>query len=446
MSQDDLFGAPAGWYPDPLGLPQLRWWNNHAWTEQTAAARQPMVVQDTKFAWADDEPATAPEELRRDRGDRAPTAEAEPTADTLRQLEPPTAAAKIDQNTQSAPAYSAPQPEPTPAADPFAGFAPQPTPSTPEPQNPYAESAKWWETRGTDTRRAASAAASAATASSEPVANPFMQPVTTPESSSAAPTFTSLFDAQPTAPASTFAANADSLEALFGSPTAATRSRVRTPIVSSELFEATAPASKASTNTGPVWVVAVLPVLQLVVGLLLITTFGMGINTIAYDGVFLVAYLAGVLLAYFDRRTLVAAGFERPAHWAFAFATPFVYLILRARATLRDTGHGIGPLLVWIGLAVLALVSVVAIPGQLIAAVPTVFAQQIEQSVQTDAATLAGASMTVECPATPPVLPGEEITCSSTTPDGKTNPVIVTLQRSNGWISWQVIDWGVYQL
>lgn len=24
--------APAGWYRDPLGLPQLRWWNGIGWT------------------------------------------------------------------------------------------------------------------------------------------------------------------------------------------------------------------------------------------------------------------------------------------------------------------------------------------------------------------------------------------------------------------------------
>ncbi|TXK20050.1 DUF2510 domain-containing protein [Homoserinibacter sp. GY 40078] len=24
--------APAGWYRDPLGIPQLRWWNGISWT------------------------------------------------------------------------------------------------------------------------------------------------------------------------------------------------------------------------------------------------------------------------------------------------------------------------------------------------------------------------------------------------------------------------------
>ena len=26
--------APAGWYRDPLGIPQLRWWNGMAWTNR----------------------------------------------------------------------------------------------------------------------------------------------------------------------------------------------------------------------------------------------------------------------------------------------------------------------------------------------------------------------------------------------------------------------------
>ncbi len=26
--------APAGWYNDPLGIPQLRWWNGLSWTNR----------------------------------------------------------------------------------------------------------------------------------------------------------------------------------------------------------------------------------------------------------------------------------------------------------------------------------------------------------------------------------------------------------------------------
>ena len=55
---DDNFGVAAGWYPDPLGLPQLRWWDSLAWTEHTSEARAPLVVNPTTilgFADSDDD-------------------------------------------------------------------------------------------------------------------------------------------------------------------------------------------------------------------------------------------------------------------------------------------------------------------------------------------------------------------------------------------------------
>ena len=55
MFEDDVT-VPAGWYPDPMGLPQLRWWNNHAWTELTTEARPPLVMQTaSRLAYADEE-------------------------------------------------------------------------------------------------------------------------------------------------------------------------------------------------------------------------------------------------------------------------------------------------------------------------------------------------------------------------------------------------------
>jgi hypothetical protein len=30
---------PFGWYPDPTGLPMLRWWTGSAWTDQLEAPR-----------------------------------------------------------------------------------------------------------------------------------------------------------------------------------------------------------------------------------------------------------------------------------------------------------------------------------------------------------------------------------------------------------------------
>lgn len=38
---------PFGWYPDPTGLPMLRWWTGTAWTEQLESPRpelQPAIA------------------------------------------------------------------------------------------------------------------------------------------------------------------------------------------------------------------------------------------------------------------------------------------------------------------------------------------------------------------------------------------------------------------
>ncbi|WP_224763675.1 MULTISPECIES: DUF2510 domain-containing protein [unclassified Salinibacterium] len=51
MNEDG--SVQPGWYPDPLGLPQLRWWDGQAWTEHTSDARRPtgpQVVVTTTFA------------------------------------------------------------------------------------------------------------------------------------------------------------------------------------------------------------------------------------------------------------------------------------------------------------------------------------------------------------------------------------------------------------
>jgi hypothetical protein len=59
----------AGWYPDPLGMPQLRWWDGRSWTSHTSTARQAPVRAAAPAGFAD------PDEVRPRARHRATTAE-----------------------------------------------------------------------------------------------------------------------------------------------------------------------------------------------------------------------------------------------------------------------------------------------------------------------------------------------------------------------------------
>ncbi|QYH36669.1 DUF2510 domain-containing protein [Salinibacterium sp. M195] len=90
---------PAGWYPDPLGLPQLRWWDNHTWTDQISGARAPLVHQlvDRQFA---DPTEVEFETAAQIDAEPASTNIVEPPeatlTSTLRQLEAPLATDAVD--------------------------------------------------------------------------------------------------------------------------------------------------------------------------------------------------------------------------------------------------------------------------------------------------------------------------------------------------------------
>lgn len=91
---DDQFRAPAGWYPDPLGLPQLRWWNNHGWTEQVSAAPEPVLVQEPRLAWKEAEPAVIPVQ-QAPAAYRPPTPPQPKVSTSLQELEGPRPASKV---------------------------------------------------------------------------------------------------------------------------------------------------------------------------------------------------------------------------------------------------------------------------------------------------------------------------------------------------------------
>lgn len=421
MENNGFYGAPAGWYPDPLGLPQLRWWDSTAWTHQTAEARAPMVMQETTFAWPEDEAEDSRpfqdddlptrrerrEQERRDGNDVAA-----PTALTLLQLEPPSRA-----DMQEA----VPEPDPIDQSANVADAAPE---STPDPlaanraaslQNPQQES--FPSSSFGDAFSATSFAEQGTTAGHDE--SPFDG-----------------FAARSTHQ------NPQEQQTFNWTPRV---DPLNDPQYQAYLKVQTAPHSK-STNNGAVWMIALIPLLQLVLSLLVLTAFGSSGSSGIMAAIWIAPYPITIALAALDRRSLRKTGHEVTAHWLWAFLSAPIYLIARAVAAIRESGGGFGPVLVWFALGLLQVGAIVAAPGLLISTIPAVFAAQAEQSIVSDAAVI-GAKLEVTCPATPPVLIGQTFECSGVHKgSGAPYDIVVSLQRVNGWIDWRVDDWGIYTL
>jgi hypothetical protein len=383
VNDDNGFGVPAGWYPDPLGLPQMRWWDNHGWTEHTTEARAPIVIQEAKLAWADDD---AIEDLptRRERRERERGAEdggsetSVPTAESLLQLEPPS----WDELPADEPAPNIlPVPE-------FVSTTPQAAPAVAEPVAPAAPA--------------------------QPVA---AQPVVTE-------------------PAPVEYAQTPSAQ-----PTAVPAAAVHTP--GTPYAAGTAP----STNTLGAWIIALLPLVQLLGTLLVVSAAGSGgTNVGVILTILALPYFISIPFAISDQRALKRHGYDNPASWAWVFASGPIYLIARAIRIVMRAGNGFAPILVWGALVLLQIGSIVAVPGLVIAALPQVFSDQAAQSIES-AATVFGPITSVTCPTPPATVMGQEFTCTLyRIGSGQTYKVTAALERQNGWIAWEVHDWGDYSM
>jgi Protein of unknown function (DUF2510) len=380
VNDDNGFGVPAGWYPDPLGLPQMRWWDNHGWTEHTTEARAPIVIQEAKLAWADDDAIedlpTRRERRERERGSAedggSDTSVA--TAESLLQLEPPS----WDELPADEPAPNIlPVPE-------FVGAVPQEAPAVAQPIAP--------------------AATVGPTAQVQPIHTEALRT-----------------EYAQTPVAQTAAAHAP------GTPYAA----------------GTAP----STNTLGGWVIALLPLLQLLGTLLVVSAAGSGGTNVAVILTILVLpYFVSIPFAISDRRALKNHGYDSPASWLWVFLSGPIYLIARAIRIVMRAGNGFAPILVWGALVLLQIGSVVAVPGLVIAALPQTFSDQAAQSIE-NAATVFGPITSVTCPSPPATVMGQEFTCTLyRIGSGQTYKVTAALERENGWIAWQVHDWGDYSM
>ena len=408
---DDDVRVPAGWYPDPLGLPQLRWWDNHAWTEHISDARQPMMATETvasKLAFADDErPSTerpfadpaadeaeAEQELsRRERRERERELDEEP--------------ALADAGDREVP------PTPAPFADPLRSLeAPERHQVSVEEPSPAV-------------RMSASGMLDDA-----PTSAPFE--------------LDTRFDdllGEASVPRSAFAHVSESATSFI--PATPTEQQWPSQQWQTETAHART-ITDVPTSTGPAWILTLIPLYTLVVGLLLLLSgTAQTPSPIVLVMMFGIPYIAGIVLAILDYRALRNAGMEQPAHWAWAFLTAGIYLVARLTRTVRESGTGFGPLFTFLVLGLSLIIANVAVPGLVIQLAPASFAHQAEIEIMQSGSSL-GIELVATCPAMPPLIPQQSFVCQAHKPGSATYDVTVSLQRSNGWIAWRVDDWGVF--
>jgi len=194
-----------------------------------------------------------------------------------------------------------------------------------------------------------------------------------------------------------------------------------------------------------VWTIALLPMLQLLMSLLVLAAFSTTPNAAIMAAIWLIPYPVSIALAVFDSLSLRRRGVDRPASWLWALGTAPLYLIARAVRLSRISGAGYGPVAVFLLLSGLVAASVLAVPGLIIAALPEVFAAEASNSIELAARSIGG-PMQVQCPATPPLFIGQQLRCPAEDSTGNQLVVTASLQRANGWITWQVDDWGIFSM
>ncbi|WBU38380.1 DUF2510 domain-containing protein [Homoserinibacter sp. YIM 151385] len=429
MAESDV-RVPAGWYPDPLGLPQLRWWDNHAWTEYTSDARQPMVAHETvtaqpRLAYADDEDHLT----RRERRERE-TAGGDAFATGLQDLLAEDAAPATDASGSTG------QPEPAkPAAEALLSLeAPKQEEAAEEGEDLLSPAAMFADI----------APSNAPTTPAYNLDTRFDDLLGTPQPQTPVSAFSHVNES-----ASGFAQPGVPQFAGFDMPAAGA-------------YDMPAPGAPAATpaaqpghlaghdlsvSSGAAWAIAFLPLISLLLGMFFLLSNMAGGLASTLFAVFLavVPYLAGVLFAWLDRRTLIRKGHEHPAHWAIAFAGAPIYLIARFASVVRRSGRGFGPLVSWAGLAAMAAAAVLAVPGLAMSLAPASFAASAEEGIVRQAQAL-GADLVVNCPDVPPMIVGSTMQClAKTEGDPVSWGIDVALARESGWIVWNVIDWGIFK-
>lgn len=396
MAPDQTAPIPAGWYPDPYGVSEMRWWDGQNWTDSIHPPPAPAASA------AMPPPVSAPV---------ATPVEAQ--VETKEQEQTPVSPAPVPESQSDAQSnpfgelgFDIPPSEPAAATPQAAPVTPTPAPQTPTPQTPATpvhdlqspslpsrrELRLRMEREAETTPTFDATPAEVSTPISAPTTAHSPQPPTAsaPVPDSSTPTaFDWLSDTnsggldlpavvpapqsqQPSQAVPSFE-TAPSGFPPFGESTGST------PVSAASTNGFPAPQSAASnawarepesdaTSDDPMrftatrkatvssWFIAVMP---LFAGILSVSAVKAQENYPRYvpeglewwmlvGAAIAILYLVTLILAIADRRKLDWAGYYRPAHWLWALLGAPVYLAVRTLSVKRETGRNSLVLWVWL--------------------------------------------------------------------------------------------------
>lgn len=373
MAPDQTASVPAGWYPDPYGVSEMRWWDGQSWTDsihpqvaQEEPSVQPVPAHHTPEPVSPEpvvpEPVSAqPLSPEPDPFQELGFTESHQQDDSVPDLVEPAQPAEEPHHYVSGSAPSAALPNaPLPSrrelrmrAEQASSTSDAPASSVPaEPVRaiPAAEAPV----------SAAALAAPPVPDSSTPSSFDWLAGAGAPAASAAGasppPAFPPPGVSTNAAPAELpFAADSDEAPPV---PVVNAWSRPTTLTDDDEIPNRPTATRMATTSS---WFIAVMP---LIAGILSLSAVKGQENYPTYvpagiewwmlvAGVFAVLYVVTLMLAMADRRKLDWAGYHRPAHWAWALLTAPVYLLVRTISVKRETGRNSMLLWVWILLTAL---------------------------------------------------------------------------------------------
>lgn len=364
---------PAGWYPDPRGSKQRRWWDGSAWTHALEALPETAVAAPAYANLPGPRVARVP-------SPSAPTVaraiDAEPTehfptrrqlrdAATVLETQKQFGATESPEHYSMGPAVSATQkPNASFSVEQFRTVAESaPTEQLTENPSELGESPAV-STAGSGA--ASPTAVSTASVTESPVSAVPRTNTFSDASQGATPAAVTPFDpsefVNPVIPVNP---SAQAAKALAAAATAAKRDGFvpvmrtggastlhtdpeyqpfgMTPKITTGVME-----SPTSVNTGSVWALTVLPVLFLGAAFGIISFAAEFYTQFIQGGLAFVVVMASFALAIRDRQQLTLRSHQSTASPAWIFLSPLAYLIARATHTRRQAGRGWAPAIVFV--------------------------------------------------------------------------------------------------